>query len=74
VAIKVLPEHWSRDHERLRRFEQEAQATAALNHPDIVSIFHVGLFDGSPYIVTELRERLFAIAFDTLSRGAAAVS
>ena len=54
VAIKVLPEYWSRDHERLRRFEQEAQATAALNHPNIVSIFHVGQYDGSPYIVTEL--------------------
>ena len=54
VAIKVLPEYWSRDPERLRRFEQEAQATAALNHPNIVSIFHVGRYDGSPYIVTEL--------------------
>ena len=54
VAIKVLPEFWSRDPERLRRFEQEAQSTAALNHPNIVSIFHVGQHDGSPYIVTEL--------------------
>ncbi|HEY4932330.1 MAG TPA: protein kinase [Terriglobales bacterium] len=54
VAIKVLPEYWSRDPERLRRFEQEAQSTAALNHPNIVSIFHVGQYDGSPYIVTEL--------------------
>src|SRR5271169_6555866 len=54
VAIKVLPEYWARDPERLRRFEQEAQATAALNHPNIVSIFHVGQYDGSPYIVTEL--------------------
>ncbi len=64
VAIKVLPEYWSRDPERLRRFELEARATAALNHPNIVSIFHVGQNDGSPYIVTELlqgeslRERL----------------
>jgi Tol biopolymer transport system component len=54
VAIKVLPAEWSRDTERLRRFELEAQAAAALNHPNIVSIFHVGQFDGSPYIVTEL--------------------
>ena len=54
VAIKVLPEYWSRDHERLRRFEQEAQATAALSHPNILSIFHVGQYEGSPYIVTEL--------------------
>ena len=64
VAIKVLPEYWSRDPERLHRFELEAQAAAALNHPNIVSIFHVGQYDGSPYIVTELlqgetlRERL----------------
>ena len=64
VAIKVLPAEWSRDPERLRRFELEAQAAAALNHPNIVSIFHVGQYDGSPYIVTELlqgetlRERL----------------
>ena len=54
VAIKVLPAEWSRDTERLRRFELEAQAAAALNHPNIVSIFHVGQCDGSPYIVTEL--------------------
>jgi serine/threonine protein kinase/WD40 repeat protein len=64
VAIKVLPAYFSQDPDRLRRFEQEAQATAALNHPNIVSIFHVGQYDGSPYIVTELlvgetlRERL----------------
>src|SRR6516225_7809705 len=54
VAIKVLPAYWSRDPERLRRFEQEAQATAALNHPNILCIFHVGQYDGSPFIVTEL--------------------
>jgi serine/threonine protein kinase len=54
VAIKVLPGYASRDPDRLRRFEIEAQAAAALNHPNIVSIFHVGQCDGSPYIVTEL--------------------
>src|ERR1022692_688383 len=54
VAVKVLPEYWSRDPERLRRFEQEAQATAALNYPNIVSIFHVGQYNGSPHIMTEL--------------------
>jgi eukaryotic-like serine/threonine-protein kinase len=54
VAIKVLSAYWSRDPEHLRRFELEAQAAAALNHPNIVSIFHVGQSDGSPYIVTEL--------------------
>lgn len=54
VAIKILPANWSRDPDRLRRFDLEAQAAAALNHPNIVSIFHVGQYDGSPYIVTEL--------------------
>ena len=54
VAIKVLPSDWSRDPDRLRRFELEAQAAAALNHPNIISIFHVGRCEGSPYIVTEL--------------------
>jgi serine/threonine protein kinase len=50
VAIKVILEYRSQDPDRLRRFELEAQATAALNHPNIVSIFHVGEFNGSPYI------------------------
>ena len=54
VAIKVLPANWSRDPERLHRFKLEAQSTAALNHPNIVSIFHIGQHDGCPYIVTEL--------------------
>jgi len=54
VAIKVLPAYWSRDPERLQRFELEARAAAALNHPNITSIFHFGQHDGSPYIVTEL--------------------
>src|SRR5271170_472570 len=54
VAIKVVRDGWSQDPDHLHRFELEAQATAALNHPNIVSIFHVGQFNGSPYIVTEL--------------------
>jgi serine/threonine protein kinase/Tol biopolymer transport system component len=54
VAIKVLPAYWAREPDRLRRFELEAQSTAALNHPNIVSIFHVGEHEGAPYIVTEL--------------------
>ena len=56
VAIKVLPVSVSGDPERLRRFQLEAEAAAALNHPNILSIFHIGQQDGSPYIVTELLE------------------
>jgi|SRR5579859_3295712 len=56
VAIKVLPAAFARDAERLRRFQQEAQAVAALNHPNILSIHDFGENDGSPYIVTEFLE------------------
>ena len=64
VAIKVLPAGFSTDPERLRRFEQEARATAALNHPNILAVFDIGGQEGSPYIVSEfldgetLRSRL----------------
>ena len=54
VAVKVLPAAFSRDPERLRRFEQEARATAALNHPNILAIFDIGNHEGSLYVVTEL--------------------
>ena len=56
VAIKVLPASFSTDPERLRRFEQEARATGALNHPNILSIYDVGKADDSPYLVCELLE------------------
>ena len=56
VAIKVLPERFSKSAERLRRFEQEARATGALNHPNILAIYDVGTHEGSPYLVTELLE------------------
>jgi serine/threonine protein kinase len=56
VAIKVLPASYSLDPVRLHRFQLEAEAAAALNHPNILSIFHVGQQDGSPYIVSELLE------------------
>jgi serine/threonine protein kinase/Tol biopolymer transport system component len=54
VALKVLAEGCSTEPERLRRFEQEARATAALNHPNILAVFDVGRQDESPYIVSEL--------------------
>jgi eukaryotic-like serine/threonine-protein kinase len=56
VAIKVLPSSFSADHDRLRRFEQEAQAAGALNHPNILTIYDVGTHEGSPYVVSELLE------------------
>jgi Tol biopolymer transport system component len=56
VAIKVLPAFVARDPERLRRFEQEAQAAAALNHPSILAVHRFGVFEGAPYLVSELLE------------------
>src|SRR5437879_9961712 len=56
VAIKVLPVSLSQDGDRLRRFEQEAQAAGALNHPNILAVYDVGTHDGAPYIVSELLE------------------
>ena len=54
VAIKVLPESFARDADRLRRFEQEARTVAALNHPNILGLYDIGQHHGSPYIVCEL--------------------
>ncbi|MET0166226.1 MAG: serine/threonine-protein kinase [Vicinamibacterales bacterium] len=56
VAIKVLPANASSDPGRLQRFEQEARAAAALNHPNILAVYDVGVYDGVPYIVSELLE------------------
>jgi serine/threonine protein kinase/Tol biopolymer transport system component len=56
VAIKVLPAVMAQDEERLGRFEQEAKATGMLNHPNILAVFDFGLYEGAPYIVSELLE------------------
>jgi serine/threonine-protein kinase len=56
VAIKVLPPELAADPERVRRFEVEARAVAALSHPSILALFDVGSQDGAPYLVTELLE------------------
>jgi Tol biopolymer transport system component len=56
VAIKVLPASFSQDADRLRRFEQEARAASALNHPGILTIHDFGTEDGAPYVVSELLE------------------
>jgi len=56
VAIKVIPELVSLDPERLLRFEQEAKAAAALNHPNILAVYQMGTYLGMPYLVSELLE------------------
>jgi eukaryotic-like serine/threonine-protein kinase len=56
VAIKLLPERYTKDPERLRRFEQEAQAASALNHPNIITIFEIGEAGGRHFIATEYIE------------------
>jgi hypothetical protein len=71
VAVKVLPIEFSRDPDRLHRFQQEAQAVASLNHPNIMAIHDFGEHERSPYIVAEmlegetLRERLRSGALPT---------
>jgi len=54
VAIKVLPSSSSADADRLQRFEQEARAAAALNHPNILALYDIGRSEAGPYLVTEL--------------------
>jgi len=56
VAIKVLPQFVSQDPDRMRRFQQEAQAAAALNHPNILAVYQLGNFEGTTYLVAELLE------------------
>jgi serine/threonine protein kinase len=56
VAVKILPESFAIDAERLRRFEQEARSVAALNHPNILSVHDIGVERGIHYMVTELLE------------------
>lgn len=56
VALKILPLIFAQDTDRLRRFEQEARAVAALNHPNILAIHDLGEHDGAPFLVSELLE------------------
>jgi serine/threonine-protein kinase len=64
VALKLLPSQFTRDADRLRRFKHEARAIAALNHPNIITIFEIGETDGIHFIATEfidgqtLRQRM----------------
>ena len=56
VAVKVLPSSFSADATRLHRFQQEASAAGALNHPNVLIVHDIGAHDGAPYIVSELLE------------------
>src|SRR2546423_2854431 len=53
VAVKILPESFARDPDRLHRFEQETRAVAALNHPNILAIYDVGQHQSVPFLVSE---------------------
>jgi serine/threonine protein kinase/Tol biopolymer transport system component len=68
VAIKVLPAEYAADADRLRRFEQEAHASGALNHPNVLTLYDVGTADGRPYLVMELLDG--ETLRDSISRGA----
>ncbi len=56
VALKLLPVRFSQDKERVRRFELEARAASALNHPNIVTIYEIGEAGGTRFIATEYIE------------------
>src|SRR5215213_3615869 len=56
VAIKLIAPTFASDPNRVRRFEQEAQAAGQLNHPNILAVYDVGVHMGAPYIVSELLE------------------
>ena len=64
VALKLLPAYFTRDEQRLMRFQQEARAVSALNHPNIITIFEIGKAESIHFIATEyitgqtLRERM----------------
>ncbi len=68
VALKILPQQFIQDPVRVKRFEREARAASALNHPNIITIFDIGQFEGAHYIATEfiegqtMRQRLKASA------------
>ena len=67
VAIKILPDVFSSDPDRLRRFQHEARAAAALNHPNILAVYQLGTYENVQYLVSELLEG--KTMHETLRRG-----
>src|SRR6516225_8039174 len=67
VAIKILPEEFSRDADRVSRFQREAEVLASLNHPNIAAIHELGEASGSRFLVLELVEG--ETLADRISRG-----
>src|SRR5664280_2882160 len=56
VAIKILPESFANDRERLERFQQEARSLSSLNHPNLMAVYDVGVQDGMHFLVSEFLE------------------
>jgi eukaryotic-like serine/threonine-protein kinase len=56
IALKLLPARFTKDEDRLHRFEREARAASGLNHPNIVTIHEIGRVDGAHFIITEFIE------------------
>lgn len=60
VALKLLPGELTKNEDRLIRFQQEARAASALNHPNLIIIYEIGLAESVYFIATEFIEVLFA--------------